>query len=218
MNTLPLTHTVFPFIQGFLLCASIIVAIGPQNLFIIRHGLRRQHLFAVALFSTLADIVMISLGVGGLSAIISTSQVIQLAATVGGVLFLLWCGARSLRNAYRPAAAPTTEQMPTHSTNAGIVATILATLSFSFLNPATYVDTLMVIGSKSLFFAGDQRLIFGIGAVLASTFWFFTLTYGASKLAPIFKSKFALRTIDGISGCIMITTAITMLAGAHFAL
>jgi len=219
MTTLPLTHTILPLIQGFLLCASIIVAIGPQNLFIIRHGLRRQHLFAIALFSTLADMILISLGVGGLSAIISTSRVIQLVATVGGVLFLLGCGARSLFNAYRPATCATTEPVATpHSANSGIIATILATLSFSFLNPSAYVDTLMVIGSKSLFFAGDQRLIFGIGAVLASTFWFFTLAYGASKLAPIFKSKFALRTIDGISGCIMIVTGLTMLAGAHFAL
>jgi L-lysine exporter family protein LysE/ArgO len=199
-----------PLLQGFLLCASIIIAFGPQNLFILRQGLRRQHLLATALFSTLADLVLISLAVGGLSTLISTSNIIHTVVTVAGVLFLLWCGGRSLLNACR-TGSPTHHGMQ-HSAAAGLQTTILATLSFSFLNPSAYVDTLVIIGTKSLNFPVDQRLVFGVGAVLASGFWFFTLAYGASKLSPIFRSQIAWRTLDIISGCIMLGIATTIVA------
>ncbi len=202
----------YPLIQGFLLCASIIIAVGPQNLFILRQGLRRQHLFAIALFSTLADVILIFLGVSGLSALIATNSVIQTIVTAGGILFLLLCGMRSMMRAYRPHLS--TDQTIPHAGVSGLQTVILATLSFSFLNPSAYLDTLVIIGSKSLLFTGDQRLIFGMGAILASTFWFFTLAYGAGKLSPIFRSPVAWRTLDIISGCIMLGIAVTMIT-AH---
>lgn len=211
MTPATLSASFNPLSQGFLLCASIIIAIGPQNLFILRQGLRRQHLFATALLSALADGVLISLGVGGLSTFICGSGVIHTVVTIAGVLFMVWCGGRSLFRAYRPEAS--TESMNSHtSATTGLLAVIVATLSFSFLNPSAYLDTLVIIGSKSLLFAGDQRLIFGVGAFLASTFWFFTLAYGGSKLAPVFRSPVAWRTLDVISGCIMLGVAVTMVA------
>lgn len=216
MNSAAIATTITPLSQGFLLCASIIIALGPQNLFILRQGLRRQHLFATALFSTLADVVLISLGVGGLSSLISGNNLVHTIVTAGGVLFLLWCGGRSLCRAYKPGSP--TEQAATNSAATGLVTVIIATLSFSLLNPSAYVDTLVIIGSKSLLFPVDQRVIFGMGAMLASTFWFFTLTYGASKLAPIFKSQIAWRTLDIVSGCIMLSIACTMFAASQFAL
>jgi L-lysine exporter family protein LysE/ArgO len=203
-----------PLIQGFLLCASMIIAFGPQNLFLLRQGLRRQHLFTVALFSTLADIVLITLGVGGFSALISNHPTFQAIVTVAGVLFLMWCGGRSLLSAWHPTNAQSCEAAAVQSNTKGLYTTILATLSFSFLNPAAYVDTLMIIGSKSLLFAVDQRVIFGIGAVCASAFWFFTLTYGASKLTLIFRSPTVWRTLDVISGCIMLGIASTLFAAS----
>jgi L-lysine exporter family protein LysE/ArgO len=210
MTASTLAGSITPFVQGFLLCASIIIAVGPQNLFILRQGLRRQHLFATAFFSTLADVVLISFGVGGLSALISSSSSIQTIATVGGVLFLLWCGGRSLLRAYHRTSA--TEHSAPHTASAGIQTTIAAALCFSFLNPGAYLDTLMIIGSRSLAFSIDQRLAFGIGAVFASTCWFFALVYGASRLSPIFRSQVAWRALDIISGCIMLSIATTMLA------
>jgi L-lysine exporter family protein LysE/ArgO len=202
--------SLFTLIQGFLLCTSIIIAIGPQNLFILRQGLRRQYLFAIALFSALADVILISLAVSGLSALISTNGVIQTIVTGGGIVFLLVCGIRSMIRAYRPRLA--TEQPIPNTAVSGLQTVILATLSFSFLNPSAYLDTLVLIGSKSLLFSGDQRVIFGIGAMLASTCWFFTLAYGAGKFSPIFRSQAAWRTLDIISGCIMLVIAVTMIA------
>ncbi len=212
MTAATMTTSINPLIQGFLLCASIIIAFGPQNLFILRQGLKRHHLFVTALFSTLADIVLITLGVGGLSALISNSSFLHTIITVAGVAFLSWCGVRALLSAWRPTSVD--QQQTTHSASKSLQATILITLSFSFLNPSAYVDTLMIIGSKSLLFSADQRIIFGIGAILASTFWFFTLTYGASKLALIFRSSFAWRTLDIISGCIMLVIAATIVTAS----
>jgi len=213
--TAAMTSPITPLIQGFLLCASIIIAFGPQNLFLLRQGLRRQHLFATALFSTLADIVLITLGVGGLSALISTSSFVSEVITVAGIVFLVWCGLRALRNAWHPASLSAANTQAPQTGSRSLHATILITLSFSFLNPSAYVDTLMIIGSKSLLFSVEQRIIFGIGAVFASAFWFFTLTYGASKLALLFRSQVAWRTLDVISGCIMLGIAATLISASH---
>ncbi len=215
MTATATTTSINPLIQGFLLCASIIVAFGPQNLFILRQGLRRQHLFATALFSTLAELVLVGLAVGGLSTLISTSSVIHTIVTIAGIVFLVWSGGRSLLNACRLRATP--EHTASFSAAKGLQTTIIATLSFSFLNPASYLDTLVIIGSKSLNFPVDERLVFGIGAVLASGFWFFTLAYGASKLSPIFRSQAAWRTLDVISGCIMLGIATTIVAAPYLA-
>jgi L-lysine exporter family protein LysE/ArgO len=131
-------------------------------------------------------------------------------------LFLLWCGGRSLLSACRLGS--TCDQQSTHSVSIGLQTTIVAALSFSFLNPAAYFETLVIIGSKSLVFPIDQRIVFGIGAVMASAFWFFTLTYGASKLSPIFRTKIAWRTLDVISGLIMLSIATTMLVAPRLSL
>lgn len=209
--TAAMTSPITPLIQGFLLCASIIVAFGPQNLFLLRQGLHRQHLFATVFFSTVAEIVLIALGIGGLSALISTSSFVSEVITTAGIIFLVWCGLRALRNAWHPASLSAHSQT-SQATSRSLHATILVTLSFAFLNPASYVDTLMIIGSKSLLFSVEHRIIFGIGAVSASAFWFFILTYGASKLALVFRSQVAWRTLDVVSGCIMLGIAATLLS------
>lgn len=215
MNPLTIAGTISPLSQGFLLCASIIVALGPQNLFLLRQGLRRQHLFATALFSTLVDVILISLSVGSLSSLIYGNGIINTLITFGGIFFMAWCGGRSLMRAYNPSS-PAGETAST-SAATGLLTVIIAALSFSLLNPAKYLDTLVIIGSKSLLFPVDQRVIFGIGAIVASTFWFFTLTYGASKLSPIFRSPIAWRALDVISGLIMMGIAVTMFSSLSFA-
>ena len=209
--------SISPLFQGFVLCASLIIALGPQNLFILRQALRRQRLFVVAIFSTLADLFLILLGVGGLSALISNSSIIHTLVTSAGVLFLLWCGSRALLNALRPCSSAQ-ENLTDAAPHAGVTSlqvTILTTLSFAFLNPYKYLDTLMIIGSKSLAFPDENRFIFGIGAVLASTLWFFLLAYGASKISRLFHSPAAWRTLDMVSGCVMIAVALSVVAAPH---
>jgi L-lysine exporter family protein LysE/ArgO len=207
------TLSLSPLGQGFLLCASMIIAFGPQNLFILRQGLRKQHLFVTALFSTLADVVLVALGVGGLSALINANSHVQMLTTAGGVLFLAASGSRSLLYGCRRGQPAVLAANPAVL---GIQTTIIAALGFSFLNPAAYLDTIMIIGSKSLLFPFDQRIIFGIGAVSASAFWFFALTYGASRFAPLFRTRAAWRALDVVSGCLMLGIAVSML-GAQLA-
>lgn len=191
--------------QGFLLCASLIIAIGPQNLFILQQGLHRRHLFATALLCTLFDLVLIALGVGGVGAAIAANERVRILTTLGGTTFLLGYGVRSLRSAWY--IQPTLAQAAQPLASLSLKGTILATLSFSFLNPAAYIDTILMIGTAGSRFPLDERVLFGAGAVMASCLWFFTLTYGSSRLAPLFRHPVAWRTLDLISGCIMVGLA-----------
>lgn len=197
-------------VQGFLLCASLIIAIGPQNLFILRQGLQRQHLLLTALLCTIFDLVLIGLGVGGVGTAIAANEPVRLIITVGGATFLLGYGVRALHSAW---LAQATLQQPISDTGLlSVKGTVLATLSFSFLNPAAYLDTLLMIGTTSGRYPLDERLLFGMGAVMASALWFFSLTYGASHLTPLFRRPITWRTFDLISGCLMMALAGSLLA------
>lgn len=199
--------------QGFALCAGLIIVIGPQNLFILQQGLRGRYLLVTALLCTLFDLLLITLGIGGLGAAIATDARLLTATTLGGSLFLLGYGLRSLRAAW--VAQPVVHEL-TASGRLSLRGTILATLSFSFLNPTAYLDTVLMIGTAGSRFPVDQRFVFGVGAVIASGLWFFSLTYGSSRLAPLLRHPLAWRTLDVISGCIMVGLAGSLSATQSF--
>ncbi len=136
-----------------------------------------------------------------------------MAITLGGTVFLLGYGLRSLRAAWcgQPAANELTQ-----NDLLSLKGTLLATLSFSFLNPAAYVDTVLMIGTTSSRFPHDQRFVFGAGAVLASCLWFFALTYGSSRLAPYLCRPIAWRALNIVSGCIMVGLAGSLSATQSF--
>lgn len=197
-----------PLLQGFILCAGLIIVIGPQNLFLLRQGLHRRHLLVTALLCTFFDLVLIALGVGGLGVAIAANQQLLTATTLGGSAFLLGYGVRAFHSAWcTPAAAKWEHDTARQLSMKG---TLLATLTFSFLNPAAYIDTLLLIGTASGRYPIDERFIFGAGAVMASALWFFLLIYGSSRLTPIFTHPFAWRTLDIVSGCIMVGIAVAM--------
>jgi L-lysine exporter family protein LysE/ArgO len=214
---LPL-HSWLALAQGFLLCAGLIIAIGPQNLFILQQGLRGRHLLLTALLCTLFDLLLIGLGVGGVGTALAADARVLTVTTLGGATFLLGYGVRALHAAwYSPAVADDNScQMRGASAALSVKGTVLATLSFSFLNPAAYLDTMLMIGTTSSRYPIDERLYFGTGAVLASALWFFTLTYGASRLTPLFRHRAAWRTLDVVSGCIMVGLAAALSATQSF--
>lgn len=204
------TISMTPFIQGFLLCAGTIVTLGPQNLFILKQGLRRQHVFATAFFSTLARTLLIALALGGLSASLAVNHTFSIAIQSAGVVFLTYAGGTSLLRAVRNmSASPTLASQP--AAPYGVRMTIVAALCFAFFNPAIYMNTLMVIGTSSLSFSMDERLVFGVGAVMAAATWFFLLSYGASQLTSLLRSSLAWRALDGVSGIVMLGIASTLL-------
>lgn len=185
-------------IDGFLLGASLIIAIGAQNSFVLRQGLKGEYVFAVCLICSASDALLIAAGVAGLGRIVSQSQDLLVAVTAAGAIFLIVYGAR----AFIRAARPGTMQAASESAG-GLSAAIAACLAFTFLNPHVYIDTVLLLGSLSGRYADAARFAFGLGAVTASFAWFFALGYGARIAAPLFARPRAWRVLDIGIGLVM---------------
>ncbi|MEV4609588.1 amino acid transporter [Neorhizobium sp. LMR1-1-1.1] len=196
-------------LSGFALGGSLIVAIGAQNAFILRQGLLRRHVFLLCLICALSDATLIAAGVGGMGTIVSQSKTLILLVTIGGAIFLGSYAALAFKRALRPAAmvAEKTEGL-------SLKAAVLTCLAFTFLNPHVYLDTVLLVGSLSAGFEGDERLAYGAGAAIASFVWFFGLGYGARLLAPIFARPAAWRVLDGLIGLVMSALAFGLLWSA----
>jgi L-lysine exporter family protein LysE/ArgO len=141
------------FIAGFLAGAALIVAIGAQNAFVLRQGIRREHVLPIVLICAGADALLIAAGVAGLGALIRSAPILLSAARYGGALFLLLYGATAARRALRPQ---TMKVDP--SVGASLGAAMAACLAFTFLNPHVYLDTVILLGSLA-----SQRVGAGAG-------------------------------------------------------
>lgn len=192
------------FISGFFLGASLIIAIGAQNAFILRQGLLRQHVFILCLICALADAALIIVGVAGLGSFISSNAALVKWVTIGGVLFL---SAYALK-AYLRAFQHNSMQMNGGSTSLG--GAIAACLAFTFLNPHVYLDTVVLLGSLSARYQGLDRTAYGAGAAIASFVWFFSLGYGARLLKPLFEKPRSWQILDIIIGFTMTALAISL--------
>lgn len=197
-----------PFLAGLLLGASLIVAIGAQNAFVLRQGLLQSHRFPVALFCALSDALLIAAGVGGLGiAIGQHPRLLALIACIGA-LVLIWYGVQALRRALHPQALTP----DTHADTRGMWRVVATCAGLTWLNPHVYLDTVLLIGSlASAWPLPWPRLLFGIGAATASFIWFFTLAYGARLLVPVFRKPMAWRVLDVLIALIMWSIAIKLL-------
>lgn len=194
-------------IAGFLLGASLIIAIGAQNAFILRQGLLRQHVFILSLICALSDALLIAAGVAGLGTLISQSPKLITAVTIGGALFLFSYAIIAFRRALKPEvlkAANTGE--------ARLGPAIAACLAFTFLNPHVYLDTVVLLGSLSAAYEGQARLAFGLGAATASFVWFFGLGYGARLLEPVFARPASWRVLDFLIGAVMSAIGLSLVS------
>ncbi len=185
-------------LSGFALGASLIIAIGAQNAFILRQGLIRSHVFVLCLICAVSDALLIVAGVAGLGSIVARSPMLITVVTLGGAVFLATYAALAFRRAWRPAAmvAGAPESME-------LKPAVLTCLAFTFLNPHVYLDTVVLLGSLSAAFEGRERVGYGAGAVAASFVWFFGLGYGARLLAPLFAKVAAWRILDVLIGLVM---------------
>ena len=191
---------------GFFLGASLIIAIGAQNAFILRQGLVRRHVFVLCLICATSDAVLIALGVGGLGTLITTRPALVTIATWGGAAFLLWYASVALRRALAPEALVAGD-----GRDGGLKAAVLTCLGFTFLNPHVYLDTVVLLGSLSARWEGNARLAFALGAMAASFAWFFALGYGARLLAPLFARPAAWRVLDTLIAAVMAGLAIMLM-------
>jgi L-lysine exporter family protein LysE/ArgO len=193
------------FLAGLLLGFSLIVAIGAQNAFVLRQGLRREHVFAVCTVCALSDAILIAAGVTGFGALVTALPWLTPVMRYGGALFLSLYGLRSLIAALRNSAGlnPAADERKT------LRATLLTCLAFTWLNPHVYLDTVVLLGSISSGYAG-QRLAFATGAVTSSFLFFFALGYGARLLRPLFASPRAWRVLDGFIGVSLLALAVKL--------
>ncbi len=196
-------------VEGFLLGVSLIVAIGAQNAFVLRQGLARSHVFAVAGICALSDLVLIAAGVGGLGTLVHEAPSLLTLVSLGGAAFLAVYGLLSFHRAIRPAALT-----PADRSTAGLAATIATCLALTFLNPHVYLDTVVLIGALSGRHPGAGAVAFGAGAGLASIVWFFGLGYGARMAAPVFARPRAWQVLDTLIGLVMFAIAARLVAEA----
>ncbi|WP_269533830.1 LysE/ArgO family amino acid transporter [Chitinimonas sp. BJYL2] len=193
-------------LQGFFLGASLIMAIGAQNAFVLRQGLQGAAPFLTALTCAICDAVLIVAGLLGLGSLINAHPEIARWFAVFGAVFLAWYGLRALKAALKPGALNAEAGSGVREWRK----VVLTTLSFSLLNPHVYLDTVVLLGSVGAQWPGPARLSFGVGAVSASFAWFFGLAYGAGKLAPLFAKPIAWRVLDFIIAAIMFWLAVML--------
>jgi L-lysine exporter family protein LysE/ArgO len=194
--------TVSAFLAGLGLGASLIIAVGAQNAFVLRQGLLRSHALAVAALCVAIDWSLIVIGALGFGALVGRFPALTSVAAWGGAAFLLVYGALAFRSAVRPGSL--LAENPADARDPGTLSgAVTTTLAVSLLNPHVYLDTVVLLGGVAAQYAPAQRAAFVLGACTASAVWFFGLALGARMLTPVFEREVAWRVLDVVIGCIM---------------
>ncbi|MBM6581086.1 amino acid transporter [Microvirga sp. BT689] len=194
-----------PLLAGFLLGLSLILPIGAQNAFVLRIGLRGEHVLAVCLTCAVSDAVLILTGVSGFARLSAEVPWAETVLRYGGAAFLLAYGARSFMAAFGSASLRPSDAAPS-----GLGRAVFTCLALTWLNPHVYLDTVVLIGSISTQFDKGKGL-FTTGAMLASFVFFFSLGFGARFLKPLFARPVTWRILDTAIGLIMWATAARLL-------
>ena len=193
------------FLTGFILGFSLILAIGAQNSFVLRQGLIGRHVFIVALFCSLSDALLISIGVVGIS--IFLNNYIDLVSDWLFGISAIWLAGYGLLR-LRDAVIGKSVLIAENSSVNGLVSTLSFLSVLTFANPHVYLDTVVLIGSVSQQFPDNTKLAYVIGASVASFVFFFSLAYGAKFLSPIMQLPIAWRLLDSFIAFVMFTLAI----------
>ncbi len=191
-------------LAGFALGFSLILAIGAQNAFVLRQGIRREHVFATCLTCAVSDALLIAAGVAGFGALAEAVPWLETVMRYGGAAFLVWYGANNFLAAWRGGAALETDGAVRASLK-GILTTVLM---LTWLNPHVYLDTVVLLGSISA--QWDDKLSFALGAMASSFTFFFALGYGARLLTPVFAKPASWRVLDVFVGITMWAIALKL--------
>jgi L-lysine exporter family protein LysE/ArgO len=187
-----------PLLVGFIASFTLIAAIGAQNAFVLRQGIRGEHVLTVVAVCTVSDILLISAGIAGFGALISAHPSVVDIAKFGGAAFLVGYGLLAARRAWRPSSLT-----PSDSAPARLLEVVITCLALTWLNPHVYLDTVVLLGALANEHR-DDRWLFGIGAVTASAVWFVSLGLGARRLAGLFATPLTWRILDGLIAVAMI--------------
>ncbi|GAA2550491.1 L-lysine exporter [Mycolicibacterium diernhoferi] len=189
---------------GFLTTLALIAAIGAQNAFVLRQGIRGEHVVPVIALCTVSDLILIAAGIAGVGALITAHPNALTVAKIGGAAFLLGYGLLAARRALNPGALNPAEETPTR-----LIEVLLTAAAMTWLNPHVYLDTVVLLGSLANEHQ-EQRWLFGAGAVAASALWFTGLGLGARRLAGLFASPATWRVLDGTIAVVMIALGVWM--------
>lgn len=213
-------------LAGLGLGLSLIVAIGAQNVFVLRQGIRREHVLAVVIVCAVSDAVLIAAGVAGLGFLLQAAPWLVVVARVAGALFLFGYGLLAARRAWRggevlavDASSPADGRGTGRSAGGTATATrsgtrlapvLLTVLALTWLNPHVYLDTVLMLGSIAATH-GEQRWLFAAGAILASVLWFTALGFGARYLGRWLRTERSWRVLDAVIAVIMVALAVSLI-------
>jgi L-lysine exporter family protein LysE/ArgO len=193
-----------PLVLGFLASFALIAAIGAQNAFVLRQGIRREHVLPVIAMCTVSDIVLIAAGIAGVGALVSAHPGALNVAKFGGAAFLVGYGLLAAKRAYRPASLTPSDAAP-----ARLAEVLVTCAALTFLNPHVYLDTVVLLGALANEHR-DERWLFGVGAVTASAVWFVSLGLGARRLSGLFARAGTWRVLDCLIAVTMIGLGISL--------
>lgn len=197
------------YLQGFAIGLSLIVAIGAQNAFVLKQGLKKQAVFWVCFVCALSDSILVVLGITGFSTVIQLYPELVGFAKWAGAVFLLWYGLQHAIQAFK-----SNQSLHAGSQNEiQLSKIIIVCLALTWLNPHVYLDTVVLIGSISTQFE-QTKLYFALGVITASWFFFFSLGYGARVLIPVFANPKAWKVLDVVIALIMWSIAISLIMTA----
>jgi len=195
------------FLKGFIVTFSLIVAIGAQNAYILKLGLLRQHVLKAVIFCTLSDFLLISAGVLGLGFFIKGNQLLINSIAIFGIVFLCFYAFLSFKSAFKNESLQIDDEVKTNP-----LKQVLGMLFvFTYLNPHTYLDTVLLIGGIGANIEANLKVLFLLGAVLASATWFTLLGFGARVLIPLFKKPITWKVLDISIGIIMLMISYSLI-------
>ncbi|WP_169733414.1 LysE/ArgO family amino acid transporter [Sulfurospirillum arcachonense] len=194
------------FINGFLISIGLIVAIGAQNIYVLKRGLLKESVFAVALTCSLIDAALIIAGVKGLGKLLEAFPQFIIYITWFGIIFLIAYGVIALKSTFSKHSM----KVDTHSSKKSTLLILATLFSLSFLNPHVYLDTVILIGTIGSKYVGIQQNLFVLGATAASIIWFFALAYGSRVLIPLFKQPITWKYLDFFTALVMFFVAYTL--------
>jgi L-lysine exporter family protein LysE/ArgO len=194
------------YTAGFSLGLSLILAIGAQNAFVLKQGLKKEYVFTASAICALSDAILIFAGVAGFGALIQAYPQIEVVARYAGASFLLAYALKSFYSAFTINHGLIAEG----ETVSSLSKTVLTCLAFTWLNPHVYLDTVVLLGSISTQYA-ETKWIFAAGAMTASFVFFFSLGYGARVLRPVFSKPQSWKVLDVLIGLVMIAIASSLI-------
>ena len=201
-----------PFLEGIALGASLIIAIGPQNAFVIQQGILRQHVFLAAFVCTFVDVVLIIVGAAGFGTLIAIIPSLKTYFLWGGILFLTGYGTLSLISSFKhPGDEDSLGKNESGYSSKNRKSIIITAAGFSLLNPHVYLDTVILLGGLAAQYEIPERNYFAFGAIMASVVWFYGIGYGATLIAPWFESSRGKRILDLVIAMIMFVLAFVLM-------